>query len=456
MSKKTKKTVQQPKKKKNANPLGAPKRPGGSNLKESKFMAPASFGSSIVTGAPKFNGGNGFVVRHTEYLDDMLSTQVFTIDPDNVYDLNPGLADTFPWLGTVAAGFEQYRWKKLRFVYRSRAATNQTGTVYLATQLDSQDADFSSKQEMMAYAGAQNNNVWINTEHNCLMQRGDYMKKYFIRTGPLVSGQDSQLYDTGKFTWAITSSAGSGTFMGELFVDYEVELFNPKMNIASVGVNYQAEFNDAKSFLFSGSAVEDGIWMPNDDYVTVSNDAVTLQQAGLYKVDLTAYDYNIPNAVTITAATEGPGVGIYDLTKMFLSTTGEAIWSAYVLITQAQTGINWAITAIDTWTTALSIIQVPLAAASLMTGGFTVLDAESLRIAQRRHPKLKFVIRSSVHAIPEGKQRKPALDERKVPVSDYRLSRPLEGRSILPAHPVVRDRRQVGSLHHSYDEEEPA
>ena len=147
-------------------------------------------GSRLTVGPPKINGGQGFSVRHCEYLDDVVGATAWALSSDQIYDLNPGLTESFPWLGTIAAGFEQYRWKRLRFLYKARTATNQSGTVYFATQLDSQDPPFGSKQEMMAYGGAQTTNLWLDLSHDCLMRRGDYMKKYFIRTGPLVSGQD--------------------------------------------------------------------------------------------------------------------------------------------------------------------------------------------------------------------------------------------------------------------------
>lgn len=400
-SKTVKKQPPKAKKKKNANSL---------TFSDIKRAAPATFGHSMVLGAPRVNGGKAVTVKHCEYLDDIIGSSTFVVDENQVYQLNPGLTDSFPWLGTIAAGFEQYRWKSLKFYYKSRIATNANGVVYMATQLDSKDPDFTSKQELMAYAGAGNTNVWLDFTHNCLLLRGDYMKKYFVRTGPLADGQDPQLYDTGKFTWA--DVGGAGQLSGELYVDYEVELYNPKMNLPAVGMNLQLKnvMPASSADLFTGS-VSDGNWMPNSKYITTdSSGGVTFQQSGLYKLDLVISDADVKDVVINV----GPDCAIYDDSYVTLFESGYLLTTLYTLVTSASTGLQLVASAVEGAIVFLDIVQAPLAALASMAGPFITPSAESVVRMRKKYPRLNFQVRAPLSKKrverKEGKTRKtPSL-----------------------------------------------
>lgn len=49
-----------------------------------------------------------------------------------------------PWLATVAAGYEKYRFKRLSFMFRSTAPTTASGLAYLAIDYDPGDAPTNS------------------------------------------------------------------------------------------------------------------------------------------------------------------------------------------------------------------------------------------------------------------------------------------------------------------------
>jgi hypothetical protein len=54
----------------------------------------------------------------------------------------------------------------------------------------------------------------------------------FVRFGALSSNQDVKLYDIGNFNVAVSGQAGT-TVIGELYVEYEVELMTPQLDPAS-------------------------------------------------------------------------------------------------------------------------------------------------------------------------------------------------------------------------------
>jgi len=212
-------------------------------MRTKKVVAPLNKGSNVRMGTASINGGRTFVVSHTEYLDDITGLQDWDITSDaQVYILQPGLATEFPWLAPLAANFEQYRWKKLIFHYRTRSPSTTAGAVYMGTQYNVNDANFSSKAAMFNYVGTSINEVWTSYSHNCLLNRADYLKKYFVRVGDLDTGagQDPQMYDAGKFTYVPVSNPTG--IVGELMVEYVVEFFNPKSNPNAV-TNYSMEYD---------------------------------------------------------------------------------------------------------------------------------------------------------------------------------------------------------------------
>lgn len=351
---------------------------------------PSNFGSQIQVGAPVINNGKGFVVRHSEYLDDVTSLASFGVNPAvQVYDLNPGLITSFPWLGNLAAAFEQYRWKRLIFRYRARIGTGAAGTVYFSTQLDSADADFASKEEMYSYVGTKSTSPWLDLVHDCLLGRADYLKKYFIRTGDLASGQDSQLYDTGKFTY-VPLSGTSGTFWGELLVDYEVELFNPKMNVMSVGaaldITLPGPGTASNPFAGSPTTLE---WASRKFAHLFNSNEIIFDQAGLFQVSVRFTgddDLAAPNVTTsadialngASAVTSGGGE--------------QTNWTMWALVgSVAGAGLIFTFGAGSVISAVIKITSAPLAMATLL-GSFTVVSDEVAVSMKRRYRACHFYI----------------------------------------------------------------
>lgn len=200
---------------------------GLKNYMERVASMPAAKQASYSVGAPQFNGGKPIVIRHREYLQPLVSVTTFT--GAGRYIIQPGLVDDFPWLGQIAGSFENYRFKMLRYVYRNRSATSTNGTVYTATQYDVSDPEFSSVEELMTYAGARSEVAWRDFIVDTNLNKGRAYKKYLTRTDVLPSGQDYQPYDQALFTICGVSGT-AGTYLGDLLVEYEIELWNPKMN----------------------------------------------------------------------------------------------------------------------------------------------------------------------------------------------------------------------------------
>jgi len=362
---------------------------------EVKHAAPASYSSIITVGQPQINGGKGVVVKHTEYLDDLLSLTAFNVDPTvQVYQINPGLITSFPWLGNMAAGYEQYRFKKLQFRYRPRVGTSTNATIYYSTQLDSNDADFASKEEMYAYAGTKSTSAWLDMTHDCLLGRGDYMKKYFIRTGDIASDDELQLYDVGKFTFVVLGSTAN-IFVGELLVDYEVELFNPKMNVLDVGagVNFNTSAAGTPTNPFSGVPSK-ALWGASD-FITLGSNAITFVQAGLYNISV---HFNCTGAMASMTVTEtGEILQNNEHFNVPTAPTTYGYYVAWVLVGLTGAGLVFALGGGTAVAAFIKVNSAPLALAANL-GVFTSSDPTVIASVTRRYRKRRIQFALREHA----------------------------------------------------------
>lgn len=298
---------------------------------EYKVAAPAAFGSAGVVPVPKINGG-GFKVAHCEYLQGINLNTVFT---PIVYNLNPGLIDSFPWLGQIGQLFEEYKFNRLRFIFRTRAASSSTGQVMMATQFDSNDPAFTSIEEMMGYSGATYGALWLDQGQDCLRNNTRYMNRNFTRSAPLASGQDPQIYDVGNFSIvAFASSVPAVPYIGDLFVEYEVTLYKPKvlpvtaLSYASRQISWGASSVTTNYFLPSAALVNSEFAPSSEAIVPTSSSnagTYTIPQPGVYIFDAQFTMATPPTADVLGLPVFTSGVSVLSFVKQFSETTGKLI-----------------------------------------------------------------------------------------------------------------------------------
>jgi len=178
------------------------------------------------------SGKDVFRVRHREYLADIHSSTVYA---NNVYDINPGLERTFPWLASVAGQFEQYKIVGMTVDYISTSATSLVsgtnvamGTVAIATQYNSLSPPFSNLQQLLNYQFATSCKPSENLIHavECDPSQTPSLPLY-VRQGAVTSG-DLRLYDLGQINVA-TFGSQSTSVIGQLWVSYDLILIKPKL-----------------------------------------------------------------------------------------------------------------------------------------------------------------------------------------------------------------------------------
>lgn len=175
----------------------------------------------------------GVIVRHREYIGDVLATSNFTLQ---TFTINPGLLNSlqgaFPWLAQFANSYEQYRFRGLLFEFQSTssdallssATSTALGTVSMATQYDVSQPNFTDKRTMLNYEFANSRKPSCSFIHpvECKQSQTPF-KYYFTRSGAVPSGADPGRFDFCKFSIATEGMQAPGGVLGELWVTYEIE-----------------------------------------------------------------------------------------------------------------------------------------------------------------------------------------------------------------------------------------
>ena len=181
-------------------------------------------------------GENGIRIKHKEYLGDISGTTGFSLAS---YPINPGLPGTFPWLATVASGFEEYAIVGLMFSFVSTSADalNSTNTalgkIIMATDYDSAHANFSSTPAMLATEFCNYGKPALDLLHaiECDPAQRPTLWQYVRTTSP-PSGTDIRLYDLGNFQIASQGMQAAAN-IGGLWVSYDVILTKPVLAASS-------------------------------------------------------------------------------------------------------------------------------------------------------------------------------------------------------------------------------
>lgn len=185
---------------------------------------PVTTGRSFRQGGGSVNGRQSTVVSKTEFLMDVSGSASFS---NTSFAVNPGVPSTFPWLAPIAAQYEEYRFKSLTFRYETSSSSTFQGEVVLVTDYDVYDTPFANKQLAMNYKGAVRTQTWAPARLTLDRQQARAYNKLFVRSG-VVPG-DQKTYDVGLFQ-LITQGQSATTAIGELYVEYVIELIGPKTN----------------------------------------------------------------------------------------------------------------------------------------------------------------------------------------------------------------------------------
>jgi hypothetical protein len=203
------------------------------------------------------------IVSHTEFVSNVYapSTNQFS---KQVYDINPGLENTFKWLSSIAGQYKEYELTQCIFSFKSTVSDMQTtngvlGKVMMGSEYNVGDktAVYDTAQELMADIGSVSNKITnglvfgIECDPDKIKAGGSKKCIKYVRTRGLRQHQNVEDFDWARLTIA-TSDVPDVLFdqcIGELHVTYTVKLTRPTIKGLMGGNISQSIFcrDDSKS-----------------------------------------------------------------------------------------------------------------------------------------------------------------------------------------------------------------
>jgi hypothetical protein len=284
-------------------------------------IAPLAYGLRRDNTLAKITGqGNVIVVAHREMIDDVLGSASFGV---RQFAINPGLGETFPWLSVLARNFEKYRFRKLKFEFESAVSTVIPGMTMLTIDMDAKDDPPATKQVFMAYEGATRANVW--QPHATIMP--EQAPALYVRNGPAPNASDLKTYDVGNCFFG-TSGEPDSTIIGEIYVQYEVELHIPQLLPPTTLAASVVYTSDTQDFIGATSVGN----LPSQ-IVDANTLAVFCEVGSCFQITVTTAATTLTGAAGIALPTLNGSSGTEGNIRDVTQTNVEALISEFVTVT---------------------------------------------------------------------------------------------------------------------------
>lgn len=203
---------------------------GDYNVTTNSLLANATEGANGNVVPILKNGKDHNRISHREYLGDIESSVDFAV---NRFVVNPGLLQTFPWMGVIAQQYSKYVMRGAVFEFVSLTSPIGTtqpylGYIAMGSQYNAVDPPFFDKKSMENSEYASSSKPSENLVHPIECARSSLgTDMLYVRTGAAQEG-DPRLYDLCNFTIATGGQEVAGRKMGELWITYDLELYFPK------------------------------------------------------------------------------------------------------------------------------------------------------------------------------------------------------------------------------------
>jgi hypothetical protein len=296
--------------------------------------------------------GSRVTISHREYIGDIFAPPTGDVFQNTPFSVNPGLEKTFPWLSQIAQNYDEYTLHQLMFSYRSTvsdfaASSGQIGQVIMATIYNASSDPFADKAAMMQYDSSMSTKTSESMIHGveCDPAKLSGPIGRFVRSNPVLVGQDINQYDHGLFNIAVTETpvGYANQAMGELWVSYTVELRKPKF-FTNRGLGISRD-------VFANITTGDGINQDSPFGTANQNIVLRGQQNNIGGV-LTQYDGNfVPGglpSLTISEVNVAPGPSIGNWQKSFAYTI-PANYAGNLRILFRSTVITQSVTSMAAW-----------------------------------------------------------------------------------------------------------
>jgi len=215
---------------------------------------------------PKFVDSSAHSVRvtHREFFGNLVTPPTPTAFNNRTYVINPGNLDLFPWLGSIARNYTQYKIHGMVVVYKNTfsdySAAGSMGSVVIATNYNVNDKQWPSKVSMENSEFAVSGKPSLHLMHpiECAGPMGAREEPYYVRDASArgaTAVDDPRFYDHGLLQVATEGlSCASGTVLGEMWVSYDVEFFRPAISSGLLGLTETTFISNSNMDIGSMSA----------------------------------------------------------------------------------------------------------------------------------------------------------------------------------------------------------
>jgi len=320
-------------------------------------------GSSIAVmhGNPYAENGR-LLVKRREFIGDVsLATgvvwqlqEIATAQGSsgNYLAIQPGNPYAFYWLSRIAQNFSQYRFKKLSFTLETEAATTTGGSITMCFDTDVTNSAPATKVQAMDMQLSVREAPWQNMTLNVVSggaQRALGRDRFVSANGAANMQDDPKTYFLGNLY--IGASGITQSSSAELYVDYEVELWQPLtpnlLGNAQFGKTAALPISMSSTTIPGGTVSNSAIFGTTPvvasapgGLLTIVGNTAALINPGWYSAQVLVSGSGLSNG-SITAVAVGTAqVGNYFPTAGYVQNGGAGIWNFYVQILPGSTGMQ--------------------------------------------------------------------------------------------------------------------
>lgn len=191
--------------------------------------------------------GDSHIVSHQGVCREINLSNTFTAI---VLQCMPSVIE--PWITGVAENWSKYRWRKLRFFWVPFAPTTTQGAVHMGLQYDNIDSTPTSVSQIAALQSYSGGPIWTGSECSQVLNNPKaipppgcvsvdldvnrlqnpwypYIEQASFTAQAGISLATANLFSPARLIFATSNgtAASPGTPVGNLMVNYEIELIEP-------------------------------------------------------------------------------------------------------------------------------------------------------------------------------------------------------------------------------------
>lgn len=279
-----------------------------------------------------YTSDGGCCISHMEYVTDAMSTANSAATATICNAQSP---DMFTWLSAIATRFEMYRFKTLKFHFKTSAPTTLGGYAILAFDFDVYDGS-PTKASMLTWKYCQKSSVWQNITLDVSPDSRMSTWRY-CQTGGSPTG-DMRLDDLGSLQVLINCDDAI-KYVGEIYVEYTCEFRQPSYKLPpvySMKATHSAWSTSNDFFGPAAGANPAASFEGNVPYQVVSPSSIIIPVEGQFLIQSQTSGTGISAGVTVTPSTPSgyPNAdSIFQLINLqYNSTGGVSVYALNVLV----------------------------------------------------------------------------------------------------------------------------